>query len=151
MFALFYVYVLKIKINIVMKRKILTLLLAIVASVEIHAEIIYIVEGDLSYKLNTQSKVVEVEKYRGLSPVGVIEILPSVTYKNVTYNVGFTGTLGNILWIIFFGWETALTNLALGLVLCLTIIGIPFGKQFFKLAAVTFMPFGAEVTVEHVL
>lgn len=87
MFALFYVYVLKIKINIVMKRKILTLLLAIVASVEIHAEIIYIVEGDLSYKLNTQSKVVEVEKYHGLSPVGVIEILPSVTYKNVTYNV----------------------------------------------------------------
>lgn len=87
----------------------------------------------------------------GLQCFKIAGLAASPFGKNVTYNVGFTGTLGNILWIILFGWETALTNLALGLVLCLTIIGIPFGKQFFKLAAVTFMPFGAEVTVEHVL
>ena len=72
--------------------------------------------------------------------------------KVVNYdNVGFTATLGNILWIMFVGWETALTDLILGAVLCLTILGIPLGKQFFKLAAVSFMPFGSEITVEHVL
>ena len=71
--------------------------------------------------------------------------------KRVDYNVGFSATVGNIIWIILFGWETALINLLLGAVLCLTIIGIPFGKQFFKLAAVSFMPFGAEIVVEHVL
>ena len=64
--------------------------------------------------------------------------------------------LANILWfifgwIMFVGWETALTDLILGAVLCLTILGIPLGKQFFKLAAVSFMPFGSEITVEHVL
>lgn len=71
--------------------------------------------------------------------------------KDVKYNVGFTATLGNILWIIFVGWETALTDLVIGAVLCLTIIGIPLGKQFFKLAAVSFMPFGSDISVEHVL
>ncbi|MBR2523263.1 MAG: YccF domain-containing protein [Clostridiales bacterium] len=71
--------------------------------------------------------------------------------KEVVYDTGVSGTLGNILWVIFAGWETALTDLILGAVLCLTIIGIPLGKQFFKLAAVSFMPFGAEINVEHVL
>ena len=71
--------------------------------------------------------------------------------KEVEYEVGFAGTLGNIIWILLFGWETALTNLVLGLILCITIVGIPFGKQFFKLAAVTFFPFGAKISVEHVL
>ncbi|SCW65801.1 Uncharacterized membrane protein YccF, DUF307 family [Ruminococcaceae bacterium YRB3002] len=71
--------------------------------------------------------------------------------KEVSYEGGFTATLANILWIVFVGWETALTDLVIGLVLCITIIGIPFGKQFFKLAAVSFMPFGSEVTVEHIL
>ena len=71
--------------------------------------------------------------------------------KEVTYNGGVGSAIGNILWIILFGWGTALTNLGLALLLCITIIGIPWGRQFFKLAAVTFMPFGAEVTVKHVL
>ncbi|MCR5592824.1 MAG: hypothetical protein K6F79_03600 [Saccharofermentans sp.] len=39
----------------------------------------------------------------------------------------------------------------MGLVLCITIIGIPLGKQFFKLAAVSFMPFGSEIRVKHVI
>jgi len=71
--------------------------------------------------------------------------------KEVIYNMGFTATLGNIIWIIFVGWETALTDLLLGLVLCITIVGIPLGKQFFKLGAVSFLPFGADIRVKHVL
>lgn len=71
--------------------------------------------------------------------------------KDVVYDAGFTATLGNILWIVFVGWETALTDLIIGAVLCVTVLGIPLGIQFFKLAAVSFMPFGAEISVEHVL
>lgn len=63
--------------------------------------------------------------------------------KEISYgSAGFGSTLFNILWIIVFGWEIALTALLCGLVWCITIIGIPFGKQFFKLAALSLMPFG---------
>ncbi|MCQ2385502.1 MAG: YccF domain-containing protein [Clostridia bacterium] len=53
--------------------------------------------------------------------------------------------IANIIWILLFGWETALGFLLAGIILCITIIGIPFGKQCFKLAQLTLMPFGASV------
>ena len=72
--------------------------------------------------------------------------------KTVTYEgEKFSATLGNIIWILVFGWEMALSNLICGLILCITIIGIPFGKQFFKLASVSLFPFGAIIEQEHVL
>ena len=59
---------------------------------------------------------------------------------------GGTGSfLLNILWVVFFGFELALANAIIGLILCITIIGIPFGKQFFKIAKVALMPFGLRV------
>lgn len=58
---------------------------------------------------------------------------------------GFGSTLFNVLWIIFFGWEIALTALVCGCVWCITIVGIPFGKQFFKLAAISLAPFGSKI------
>lgn len=51
----------------------------------------------------------------------------------------------NIIWLILSGIPLALEHLAFGLVLCVTIIGIPFGMQHFKLAKLALMPFGAEV------
>ena len=48
----------------------------------------------------------------------------------------------NILWIIFGGIEIALTHLGLGVVFCVTIIGIPFGFQHFKMALLALVPFG---------
>ncbi len=54
-------------------------------------------------------------------------------------------TLLNILWILIFGWEIAATAAVCGIIWCITIIGIPFGKQFFKLAALSLFPFGTEV------
>jgi len=51
--------------------------------------------------------------------------------------------LANILWLIIFGWEIALGYVIAGLLLCITIIGIPFGKQCFKLAQLSFFPFWA--------
>lgn len=54
-------------------------------------------------------------------------------------------TLGNIIWLIFGGLVSAFGYLVGGLVLCLTIIGIPFGVQCFKLAGLVLWPFGKQV------
>lgn len=54
-------------------------------------------------------------------------------------------TLGNILWFIFGGLFSGILWMLAGLIWCITIIGIPFGKQFFKLAQLSLMPFGAQI------
>ena len=51
-------------------------------------------------------------------------------------------TLFNIVWLIFAGIWIALTHLFFGALLCITIIGIPFGRQHFKLMGVALTPFG---------
>ena len=65
--------------------------------------------------------------------------------KEVVYGNGVFSFLINLIWIVFFGWEMALGNLIVGLLWCITIVGIPFGRQFFKLARLYLMPFGASV------
>ena len=61
------------------------------------------------------------------------------------YGNGMFSFLVNLIWILFFGWEMALGNLIIGFLWCITIVGIPFGKQFFKMARLSFMPFGVSV------
>ena len=51
----------------------------------------------------------------------------------------------NILWIVFGGIEMALSHAVLGLLFCITIVGIPFGVQHFKLALLALLPFGKEI------
>ncbi|MBQ6576635.1 MAG: YccF domain-containing protein [Bacteroidales bacterium] len=53
--------------------------------------------------------------------------------------------LGNILWLILGGILVSAIYLIVGLLFCLTIIGIPFGLQLFKLAGLAFCPFGKDV------
>jgi uncharacterized membrane protein YccF (DUF307 family) len=65
--------------------------------------------------------------------------------KEVVYSDSATSLLLNILWLIFGGIALAMTSVVSGLILCLTIIGIPFGKQCFKLAKLALMPFGARI------
>ena len=65
--------------------------------------------------------------------------------KEVRYGGGTGKTILNVLWIIFSGWVLALEHALLGILFCITIIGIPFGKQYFKLAKLALMPFGATV------
>lgn len=55
------------------------------------------------------------------------------------------GAIGQILWIVLAGWWLALSHLVAGVVLCLTIIGIPFGVQSFKLAGLALAPFGKRI------
>lgn len=52
----------------------------------------------------------------------------------------------NVLWIIFGGIWIFLSHLIIGALLCITIIGIPFGLQHFKLAGLSFTPFGKEIS-----
>ena len=51
--------------------------------------------------------------------------------------------IANVIWIILFGWELFIFNFLTGIMLFITIIGIPFGKQWFKLAKLALIPFGA--------
>lgn len=53
--------------------------------------------------------------------------------------------LGNILWIILGGWIIFLLYVIGGIILCLTIVGIPFGLQCFKLSLLSLVPFGKEI------
>ena len=52
----------------------------------------------------------------------------------------------NIIWWIFGGLATCVAHLLFGILLCITIVGIPFGKQHFKLAKFAFLPFGREIS-----
>ena len=54
-------------------------------------------------------------------------------------------TLGNIFWLIFGGIIIALIYYVVGLLMCITIIGIPFGLQHFKMAISSIFPFGKEI------
>lgn len=65
--------------------------------------------------------------------------------KEVVYGGGALSTIANLFWLIISGIPLALENLILGLICCITIIGIPFGKQFFKIAKLALTPFGASV------
>lgn len=53
--------------------------------------------------------------------------------------------IANIFWLLLTGIPMAIADVVWGCILCITIIGIPFGKQFFKLAKLSLMPFGATV------
>lgn len=54
---------------------------------------------------------------------------------------GCFALLFNIVWLFVFGWEIALVHLVSGVVLTITIIGIPFANQHFKLIPVALFPF----------
>lgn len=53
--------------------------------------------------------------------------------------------LMNILWLLFGGIWIALSHFLFGVLLCITIIGIPFGMQHFKLAGIALSPFGRDI------
>ncbi|MGO3732379.1 MAG: YccF domain-containing protein [Vagococcus sp.] len=65
--------------------------------------------------------------------------------KKVVYSNSGTSLLLNIIWLIVSGIPLAIAHFTSGLLLCVTIIGIPFGMQSFKLAQLALMPFGARV------
>ena len=58
---------------------------------------------------------------------------------------GCVSILMNLVWILLGWWEIALLHLTLGLLLSVTIIGIPWGLQHFKMALGSIFPFGKEI------
>jgi uncharacterized membrane protein YccF (DUF307 family) len=60
-------------------------------------------------------------------------------------DAGAASVIGNVLWILLCGWWLALGQLITGVLMCLTIIGIPLGLASFKLIPVALIPFGREI------
>ncbi len=60
-------------------------------------------------------------------------------------DAGVGSLIGNIIWIILFGWELALMHLVTGIALCITIIGIPLGLANFKLIPISLLPLGVRI------
>lgn len=65
--------------------------------------------------------------------------------KEVIYGGGAGSLILNVIWLVVSGLPLAVEHLTIGVVLCITLIGIPFGLQQFKLAKLALMPFGATV------
>ena len=65
--------------------------------------------------------------------------------KEVEYGGGAGSAILNVLWFVFGGVFLALEALLNGVLLCITVIGIPFGLQCFKQAKLALLPFGAVV------
>lgn len=51
----------------------------------------------------------------------------------------------NLIWILCGWWEIAILHLLCGLIFCISIVGIPFGLQHFKMAVGSIFPFGKEI------
>ncbi|HEY5183609.1 MAG TPA: YccF domain-containing protein, partial [Actinomycetes bacterium] len=60
-------------------------------------------------------------------------------------SAGAASTVGNVLWLILFGWWLALGQIVAGIAWCITIIGIPFGVASFKMVPLALLPLGREV------
>jgi uncharacterized membrane protein YccF (DUF307 family) len=60
-------------------------------------------------------------------------------------DAGVASAIGNVIWFILCGWWLALGHLVTGVLLCLTIIGIPLGLANFKLIPVSIVPLGRDI------
>jgi len=60
-------------------------------------------------------------------------------------DAGLGSLIGNIIWIILFGWWLALGHLFTGIALCITIIGIPLGIANFKIIPISLVPLGVQI------
>jgi uncharacterized membrane protein YccF (DUF307 family) len=60
-------------------------------------------------------------------------------------DAGAGSAIGNVLWFVLCGWWLALGHLVTGVLLCVTLIGIPLGLANFKLIPVSLLPFGRDI------
>lgn len=60
-------------------------------------------------------------------------------------DAGIASTIGNVIWFLLAGWWLALGHLITGVLMCVTIIGIPLGLANFKLIPVSITPLGREI------
>ncbi len=60
-------------------------------------------------------------------------------------DAGIASGIGNVIWLVLCGWWLALGHLVTGVLLCLTVIGLPLGLANFKLIPVSLLPLGREI------
>ena len=60
-------------------------------------------------------------------------------------DAGVWSMIGNVVWIVFLGWELALMHLVAGLLLMITVVGIPLGIASWKMIPLSLMPLGREI------
>ncbi len=78
--------------------------------------------------------------------IGMMSLMPfGREVREVPDSSGCLSTLFNIIWILVGGIWIALTHLVFGVLLAITIIGLPFARQHFKLMSLSFTPFGKEI------
>jgi uncharacterized membrane protein YccF (DUF307 family) len=77
--------------------------------------------------------------------IGVFALWPFGKTVVRRTDAGAGSAIGNVLWFLLAGWWLILLHIVTGVLLCLTIIGIPLGLGDFKLIPVTFRPFGREI------
>ncbi len=65
--------------------------------------------------------------------------------KEIVYGGGLGSMLLNVIWLLISGLPLALWSFVIGLILCVTVVGIPLGLQCFKYAKLALMPFGSRV------
>lgn len=65
--------------------------------------------------------------------------------KEVVYGGGVGSFLLNLIWLLISGIWLAISSALLGVVFCVTVVGIPFGLQCFKLAKLSLLPFGTTI------
>jgi uncharacterized membrane protein YccF (DUF307 family) len=82
--------------------------------------------------------------------IGVFALWPFGKTVVRRADAGLGSAVGNVIWFLLCGWWLALLHLISGVLLCLTIVGIPLGLGNFKLIPVSLLPLGREiVTVEQ--
>mgnify|MGYP000891226212 CR=1 FL=1 len=77
--------------------------------------------------------------------LGVATMTPFGKEVVVDPRAGAFKVLFDIIWLLLCGWEIAMTHLTLGIILAITIVGLPFAKQHFKLVPVALMPFNHDL------
>jgi uncharacterized membrane protein YccF (DUF307 family) len=78
--------------------------------------------------------------------IGVANLTPFGKSVVTTDHAGsLLSIIFNVIWLVLFGWEIALIHLTSGVILAITIIGIPFARQHFKLIPLALVPFGREL------
>lgn len=65
--------------------------------------------------------------------------------REVCYGGGAGSLVLNIIWLIVTGLPMAIGSAVMGLICCITVVGIPFGLQHLKIAQLALMPFGADI------
>ena len=94
------------------------------------------------YETSKINKLTHEHNYSASSHI-VMPLAHRIPLKILNYNE--MKILGNIIWLIFGGFAIFLEYIFAGIALCLTIVGIPFGLQSFKLGMLALWPFGQKI------